>query len=267
MLTADSDYKGGTIISAGTLQLGNRGATGSIKGNVTNDGTLAFARSGIYQFDGAIAGSGNVTQTGPGTTVLTGASSYTGLTNIDDGTLEIAAGGAVASGLTSVASGAHLQVDGKLTAPVSVNGFLQGEGTIAGAGNLVEINNGGTLNILDNNNGIQKLTIEGDLTVYSGGNLNYNYGLSPVPGDEPGVLMLDVGGDVKLGGKFTVACTPPVCGGAGGGVLFADIGRPPGQSCLCGQFDAGLLVRRPNVRTEQPQRRRRCMDQCQVKLD
>src|SRR5262249_58331361 len=45
ILTADSTYTGGTAISAGTLQLGNGGTTGSIVGDVTNNGTLAFNRS------------------------------------------------------------------------------------------------------------------------------------------------------------------------------------------------------------------------------
>ena len=34
VLTADNSYTGGTTISAGTLQLGNGGTTGSIVGNV-----------------------------------------------------------------------------------------------------------------------------------------------------------------------------------------------------------------------------------------
>ncbi|MCZ4094703.1 autotransporter-associated beta strand repeat-containing protein [Sinorhizobium psoraleae] len=40
VLTAANAYGGGTTISSGTLQLGNGGATGSIAGNVLNNGTL-----------------------------------------------------------------------------------------------------------------------------------------------------------------------------------------------------------------------------------
>ena len=39
ILTASNTYTGGTTISAGTLQLGNGGTTGSITGDVT---TMAF---------------------------------------------------------------------------------------------------------------------------------------------------------------------------------------------------------------------------------
>uniref|UniRef100_UPI0013DA6871 autotransporter-associated beta strand repeat-containing protein n=1 Tax=Serratia marcescens TaxID=615 RepID=UPI0013DA6871 len=42
ILTTNNTYQGGTTINAGTLQLGNGGATGWITGNVTNNGTLAF---------------------------------------------------------------------------------------------------------------------------------------------------------------------------------------------------------------------------------
>jgi autotransporter-associated beta strand protein len=45
ILTGNSLYLGGTTISAGTLQLGNGGTSGSIVGDVLNNGTLAFNRS------------------------------------------------------------------------------------------------------------------------------------------------------------------------------------------------------------------------------
>ena len=38
MLTGNSNYTGGTTISAGTLQLGAGGTTGSIVGDVANNG-------------------------------------------------------------------------------------------------------------------------------------------------------------------------------------------------------------------------------------
>ena len=44
VLTGNSNYTGGTLISAGALQLGAGGATGSISGNVTNNGALVFNR-------------------------------------------------------------------------------------------------------------------------------------------------------------------------------------------------------------------------------
>ena len=67
-------YAGGTTITAGTLQLGagaGGSATGSILGNVANNGALAFNRNNTYVFGGTVSGMGSVTQQGNGATVLT----------------------------------------------------------------------------------------------------------------------------------------------------------------------------------------------------
>jgi autotransporter-associated beta strand protein len=45
LLNGNNTYGGGTTISAGTLVLGNGGTTGSITGNVVNNGLLTFNRS------------------------------------------------------------------------------------------------------------------------------------------------------------------------------------------------------------------------------
>ena len=56
ILSAANTYTGGTTISAGTLQLGNGGATGSIVGDVTDNGTLAFDRCDEMTFPGVDLG-------------------------------------------------------------------------------------------------------------------------------------------------------------------------------------------------------------------
>ncbi len=91
-LVSNSTYSGGTTISEGTLQIGNRGASGSIGGDVTDNGNLAFDRSDAVPFSGAVSGTGTLNQNGPGTTTLTGDNTYTGGTTINGGTLQIGTG-------------------------------------------------------------------------------------------------------------------------------------------------------------------------------
>lgn len=93
ILTGTNTYGGGTTISAGTLQLGRALTSGSITGDVTDNGTLAFDRSDNFVFAGAISGTGGVVQMGSGTAALTGANSYSGGTTISAGTLQVGNGG------------------------------------------------------------------------------------------------------------------------------------------------------------------------------
>ena len=74
----DNTYSGGTTISAGAIQLGDGGTTGSITGNILNNGVLIFNRSNTLLVPGAISGSGSVQQSGTGTSILLGNNTYTG---------------------------------------------------------------------------------------------------------------------------------------------------------------------------------------------
>ena len=104
ILTGTNTYTGGTLISGGTLQLGNGGASGSIVGNIVDNGALVFDRSGVLSIAGVISGSGTVTQAGTGTTILTGINTYTGATTVQAGTLAV--NGSITSP-TSVDTHAH----------------------------------------------------------------------------------------------------------------------------------------------------------------
>jgi autotransporter-associated beta strand protein len=107
-LTGANTYTGGTKIFAGyTLQLGNGGATGSIVGDVLNNGTFAVNRSNGYSIAGVISGSGTFEQNGTGFTTLTATNTYTGATTVNDGLL-LVNGSIAASVLTTVNAGAAL---------------------------------------------------------------------------------------------------------------------------------------------------------------
>ena len=162
ILTGTSNYAGGTTISAGTLQIGDGGTTGSIAGDVTNNGTLAFNRSDSMTFGGAIAGTGSVQQNGIGTTILTAANNYSGGTTIAAGTLQIGDGGttgAITGDVTNNGTLAFNRSDSMTfggaisgTGSVQQNGagrtILTGTNNYAGgttiSAGVLQIGNGGT---------------------------------------------------------------------------------------------------------------------------
>jgi autotransporter-associated beta strand protein len=93
ILTGNSGYSGGTTISAGTLQVGSAGTTGAIgSGAVTNNGTLVINRTNAFAISNVISGAGAFTQAGTGTTTLSAAQNYSGLTSIGAGTLALSGG-------------------------------------------------------------------------------------------------------------------------------------------------------------------------------
>jgi outer membrane autotransporter protein len=113
VLTGSNTYTGGTTIAAGTLQLGNGGTIGSIVGDVTNNGSLAVNRADTFKLDGAISGTGSFKQMGAGATVLAGANSYTGVTDVLQGTLAAGAHNAFSrNSAHDVAAGAMLDLAG-----------------------------------------------------------------------------------------------------------------------------------------------------------
>jgi outer membrane autotransporter protein len=141
ILTGASTYAGGTTINTGArVQLGAGGTTGSITGNVLNNGTLAFSRSDIAIFAGVISGSGVVRQEGTGTTVLTGASTYTGGTTIGQGTLQLGNGGTTGSILGNVANAGTLAFNRSDT--VTFAGVISGTGGVRQDGSGVTILSG-----------------------------------------------------------------------------------------------------------------------------
>jgi autotransporter-associated beta strand protein len=172
VLSGANSFTGGTTISGGTLQLGDGGTTGSISGNVINNGTLTFDRSDLVVFGGVISGAGNLVQSGSGTVTLTVANTYTGTTTVNNGSLIV--DGSIASPLTVVNAGA----------------LLGGHGTIGG--DLV--NNG----IVGQGNSTETLTVGGNYTQNAGGTLRIGVaGVAPGQHD-----LIAVNGHAAVGGTL-----------------------------------------------------------------
>ncbi len=101
-LSNSNTYSGPTIVTSGTLQIGNGGNLGSISTSsaIIDVGTLEFSRSDTVtqgtNFSGSpIAGNGILVQAGVGTLVLNASNSYSGGTHLTAGTLTVGAGGSL----------------------------------------------------------------------------------------------------------------------------------------------------------------------------
>jgi autotransporter-associated beta strand protein len=143
ILTGANTYTGQTTVSAGKLQIGNGGTTGSLSASseIANNGALVFNRTDTVtqgtDFSAAsITGNGSLTQAGSGTLILSSANGYTGATSVTAGTLQLSHADAVSS--SSAAAGLTLK-GGNLTLDTAVN---MTKLTLAAAGTV----SGGTMN-------------------------------------------------------------------------------------------------------------------------
>ena len=133
-LTASNSYTGGTLISAGTLELGSGG---SIAGGITNDANLKIGAD----LTNVVSGSGSLTKATGATASLWSANTYTGATVVEAGQLRLDGAGEISSSSTlQVASGASFSATGVFK--TSNNLTLAG---LSGSGNFY--NAAGTLTV------------------------------------------------------------------------------------------------------------------------
>jgi fibronectin-binding autotransporter adhesin len=192
VLPGDNSHAGTTTITAGTLQVGNGGATGKLTATaaVVNDGTFIFNSTGTFVLSGGgvISGTGNVIVRGAGGLLQAlGANTYTGWTLIEPGaTFQPAQGnqGALASSVVTN--------NGTLKLVRQDNGVFIYAGPVVGSGQvLVDANNV--------NNG--DVTLSGTNT-YTGGTFIANNILVLGDGATPG------GGSIVGNVVFTNSTTP-----------------------------------------------------------
>jgi autotransporter-associated beta strand protein len=209
-MTGNNSYSGTTTIRSGAaIAIGYGTTTGSLgTGAVTNNGRIVANRTGDYVISNDISGAGIFDKSSSGTAILTGSNTYTGLTTINLGALQIGNGGTTGSIAGDISNSSSLifnRSDG-----LTYSGSITGSGSVTvtnGVINLTGTNNysgathvnGGTLVVNGSNSASSLLTVStggtlggsgtvGRTVVASGGTLS--------PGNSPGTLT--VAGDLTL---------------------------------------------------------------------
>jgi autotransporter-associated beta strand protein len=179
---------GATTISAGTLQIGDGNADGTLlAGAVANSAALVFNRPDSYTVSNNISGSGTVTIIGGGTNTYMGTNSSSGTTIISLGDLVLGASGLMSCPI-SVASAGTFDISQNPT--FTLNQTLSGSGTVTGLVTAV----GGSIN--PGGSGIAgTLTLLGGLT--ESGNINNQLSLSAVGNTND---LINVVGNLTLSG-------------------------------------------------------------------
>ncbi|WP_089963624.1 YDG domain-containing protein [Limnohabitans sp. 2KL-3] len=187
-LTANNDWSGSTTISAGTLQIGNGGTTGTLgtSTTITDNGTLAFNRSDNITVDQQITGTGGLTKAGTGTLTLmdsaslNGANNYSGVTTISAGTLQVGDGGTSGHlGTGNIVDNGKLVI--KRSDAVVISKAISGSGTFEQSGS-------GT-------------TTLSALNTYAGATV-VNQGVLSITGDYSGTSYGTPSYDIKAGAEL-----------------------------------------------------------------
>jgi len=168
---------------AGTLNL-----TGNF--NLGSGQTLTTTGAGAINLSGALNGSSGLTQSGPGNLTLSGtaSNSYTGATQINDGTLYLnktSGTNAIAGGTVTIGDGAGAANSASLT--------LLASNQIADYSGLITVNSDGQLNL--NNQSEQINTVAGTGTIATGSSgylgIGVNSGSSSFGGSLTGTGVIE----------------------------------------------------------------------------
>ena len=214
--TGDFSNIGGITITAGIMQFGDGGATGSFGGDVTNNATIDINRSGIFQYGDVISGSGALDISGPGNVILTNINTYTGDTTITNGILSV--NGQIGDASSTV------NIDG---------GKLGGTGTILGT---VDVNSGGTLGP---GNSIGTLNVTGNVNFAA----NSQFEVEIAPDGTSDLLAVD--GIVTIAGGTVLVIAPS--GAYVPGTIYTVITATGGRNGTFAGLDTSLAFVTPEL--------------------
>ena len=169
VLSGSNTLTGDIRVNAGDLHVGSGGTTGNMVADIMNDGEVLFNRSDASTYAGDISGTGSLVKSGAGNLTMTGDHTFTGVVDIEQGTLTL---------------------DGSFGSGGDVTIFTNA--TFAGSG-LVErdvvINAGGTLDV--------GLNITGEVRTSSANNLgNVSSGTQTAGSYETLIVVNATGGTI-----------------------------------------------------------------------
>jgi autotransporter-associated beta strand protein len=207
------ETEGGTLTLGGNVTFDTTSSKASINGNLSLDGTTRTVTVdsgtgtdtiGAVISNGSLTKKGSLSKAGTGTLVLSGDNTYTGLTTVSAGTLEVQTTTALGTQGTTVASGATLELNNVSitgeTLTLSGGTFANGSGTNVWDGNIA-LSASSTVNVT-----ADQLTVDGVISgaglgitensgvgdtgtlVYSGTAANTDTGATTV---DAGTLELD----------------------------------------------------------------------------
>lgn len=208
ILTADNTYGGATTITAGTLQVGSGGTAGTLgyTATISNNGSLAFNRDGSLVVAAPISGTGNLVQTGPGTTVLDNDMTYTGTTTVNGGTLQIGNNSVVGSVIGPITDNGNLAIS--RSDDIAFANAVTGTGSVTHGGS-------GVLRLTGSN------TYSGNTVISGGGTLLLDATGSSIPAGTGVSISSGVLDFTSLDLTVSSLAKPP----SGTGTVYADPGK------------------------------------------
>lgn len=146
-LTGNISHTGGTVVSAGTLRIGNNSTNGFLSGDVSlsaNTG-LQFHRSNNLTFAGDISGEGSLVKYGAGLLTLTGNSTHTAGTFVNEGTLKIGDNTSTGWVHGDITTSPGTQVHFHRSDYINLSGSITGDGSVVKLGAEVLVLSGNNI--------------------------------------------------------------------------------------------------------------------------
>ncbi len=215
VITNDNQLGNGTnlFLSSGTLEINAAGQSSSRTVSLTGNSNFIQVDAGTFTLTGPVQGSGGVTKSGAGTTLVlnNGATDYTGPTSIAEGTLRAGGASTLSAGSEiTISSGAVLDLNNNSNQIANLSG--QGNVTLGTA--LLTVGNaynGYYYGVISGTGGQLTKTGSGTLTLYGistyTGATEINEGSLSISGQISSDTTVNLGGTLRGTGQINGSVT------------------------------------------------------------